>query len=228
MTQRSILAGTTTTVIIKAGSNVTVRGCEGDTVTAITTDSWGLQIGKKSDAEIGRARAAIGDFVLFDIRVKTPLRSEKEAQEVIEVQMGGSGQVLVPFGSNLKIYAGKDIEVQGVNGQVDAYSGRDMSLLKIGRVGHASAGRKMDLDAQALLANDVEFSAGGDLRFHVRDLSGARIRVKDLGGFWEGRLGDGASSVYLKSGGDVTLVTDQVVEPQPPNYILGKIEKPTA
>jgi hypothetical protein len=226
MTQRSILAGTTTTVIIKAGSSVTVQGCEGDTVTATATDSWGLQVEKKSDAEIGRARAAIGDFVLFDIRVKTPLRSEKEAQEVIEVQMGGSGQVLVPFGSNLKIYAGKDIEVQGVNGQVDAYSGRDMSLQKVGRVGHASAGRKMDLDGQALLGNDVEFSAGSDLRFHIQELTSARIRVKDLGGFWEGHMGGGLNSVYLKSGGDVTLVTDLKVEPVPPNYILGNIEKP--
>jgi hypothetical protein len=35
-------------------------------------------------------------------------------------------------------------------------------------------------------------------------------------------------SVYLKSGGDVTFVTDQKVEPLPPNYILGKVEKPSA
>jgi hypothetical protein len=32
--------------------------------------------------------------------------------------------------------------------------------------------------------------------------------------------------VYLKSGGDVTFVTDQQVEPLPPNYILGRIERP--
>jgi hypothetical protein len=72
-------------------ASVTVLGCEGDIVTADTGDSWGLQIGKRSDAEIGRARAAIGDFVLFDIRVKSPLRSENETQEVFEVQIGGSG-----------------------------------------------------------------------------------------------------------------------------------------
>jgi hypothetical protein len=48
-----------------------------------------------------------------------------------------------------------------------------------------------------------------------------------LGGYWEAQIGEGEKSVYLKSGGDVTLVTDQTVEALPPNYILGKIEKPT-
>ena len=42
------------------------------------------------------------------------------------------------------------------------------------------------------------------------------------------RLGDGEKSVYLKCGGDATLVTDQKVEPLPPNYIVGNIEKPPA
>jgi hypothetical protein len=51
--------------------------------------------------------------------------------------------------------------------------------------------------------------------------------VKDVGGYWEARIGDGERAVYLKCGGDVTLVTDQKVEPLPPNYILGKIEKPS-
>ena len=59
------------------------------------------------------------------------------------------------------------------------------------------------------------------------DLTSARLRVKDIGGYWEARMGSGERSVYLKSGGDVTLVTDQKVEPLPPNYILGQIEKPT-
>jgi hypothetical protein len=64
------------------------------------------------------------------------------------------------------------------------------------------------------------------MRFHVADLTSARLRVKDIGGYWEARIGAGEKSVYLKSGGDVTFVTDQAVEPQPPDYILGKIEKP--
>jgi len=115
-----------------------------------------------------------------------------------------------------------------VSGQVDAYSGRDMALMKVGQVGHASAGRRMELDCQELLASDVEFAAGSDLRFHVERLSSAHIRVKDLGGFWEAKIGAGERQVYLKSGGDVTLVTGEEVQPLPPNYVLGKIEKPAA
>jgi hypothetical protein len=85
----------------------------------------------------------------------------------------------------------------------------------------------MNLDCQTMLGTNVEFKSGGDLRFHIHDLNSARIRVRDLGGYWEARIGEGEKSVYLKSGGDVTLVTDQAVEALPPNYILGKIEKPT-
>jgi hypothetical protein len=64
------------------------------------------------------------------------------------------------------------------------------------------------------------------MRFHVADLTSARLRVKDLGGYWEARIGSSQKSVYLKSGGDVIFVTDQKVEALPPNYILGKIEAP--
>jgi hypothetical protein len=85
----------------------------------------------------------------------------------------------------------------------------------------------MKIDCQTFLGNDVTFGAGSDLRFHIADLTSARLRVKDIGGYWEARIGSGEKAIYLKSGGDVTLVTDQTVEPLPPNYILGKIEKPT-
>jgi len=61
---------------------------------------------------------------------------------------------------------------------------------------------------------------------HVADLTSLRLRVKDIGGYWEARIGGGEKSVYLKSGGDITFVTDQKVEPLPPNYILENIEKP--
>ncbi len=226
MTQRSIRAGAKPTVIIKAGLDVTVTAVEGERVTAETASRWGLQVERKSAAEIARARAAIGDRVLFDIHVKNPLRADEVEREVIEVKIGGSGQVSVPAGANLKVYAGRDIAVSGVSGQVDAYSGRDMALLKVHLVGHASAGGRMELDCQELQASDVEFSAGGDLRFHVQGLSSAHVRVKDLGGFWEAQIGAGERQVYLKSGGDVTLVTGEAVEALPPNYVLGKIEKP--
>jgi hypothetical protein len=229
MTQRSILAGAAPNVIIKAGGSVTVRGHEGERVTAETSGWWGLKIEQRSQSEIARARAAIGEHVLFDLRLKLPdLEGKRASDEVIEVQMGGSGEVLVPLAANLKVYAGMNIDVQGVRGQVDAYSGLKMSLQGVYRLGYASAGGSMDIDCQTMAGEQVEFKAGWDIRFHVRDLTSAYIRVKDLGGYWEARIGAGDKSVSLKSGGDVTLVTDQEVEPLPPNYILGKVEKPAS
>jgi len=227
MTQRSILAGTSPTVIIKAGASVTVKGHESDLVTAETQGMWGLKVDKRSEAEIGRARAAIGEQVLFDVRLKRPNFQKKNGlDEVIEVQLGGSGEVWVPFNSTLKVYAGKDIDVQGIRGRVDAYSGLKLSLQDVTGLGNVSAGWTMNLDCQTMLGDKVEYRAGSDIRFHIHDLTSARIRVKDLGGYWEARIGEGEKSVYLKCGGDVTLVTDQKVEPLPPNYILGRIERP--
>jgi len=102
----------------------------------------------------------------------------------------------------------------------------DLNLQNVYRLGNASAGRVMNINCQTMLESDVTIGAGSDLRFHVADLTSARLRVKDIGGYWEARIGGGEKTVYLKSGGDVTLVTDQKVEPLPPNYVLGRIEKP--
>ena len=227
MTQRSILAGKNQTIIIKVGASVNVKGHDSSRVTAETKGTWGVTLERRSEAQIGRARAAIGEHVLFDWRIKVPnLGEKKDENEVIEVQLGGSGDVLVPFSSNLKVYAGKDIDVQGIQGQVDAYSGLDLSLKDVYCLGNVSSGRVMNIDCQTMLGNDVTFGAGSDLRFRVADLISARLRVKDIGGYWEARIGGGERSIYLKSGGDVTFVTDQTVEPLPPNYILGKIEQP--
>ena len=226
MTQRSILAGKDQTIIIKVGASVTVEGHDSDLVAAETKGMWGLTLERRSESQIGRARAAIGEHVLFDVRLKMPSFNGKSETEVIEVQMGGSGEVFVPFSSHLKIYAGKDIDAQRIKGQVDAYSGLNLKLQDVYCVGNVSAGRAMDIDCQTMIGNDVTFGAGSDLRFHVADLTSARLRVKDIGGYWEARIGGGEKSVYLKSGGDVTFVTEQKVEPLPPNYILGKIEKP--
>lgn len=236
MTQRSILAGKNQTIIIKVGASVTVRGHDSDLVTAETQGMWGLTLERRIESEIGRARAAIGEHVLFDVRLKlpSPLRPALSREggsatdEVIGVQIGGSGEVLVPFESNLKVYAGKDIDVQGVKGQVDAYSGLKLNLQDVYCLGNVSAGRTMNIDCQTMIGRDVTFGAGSDLRFHIADLTSTRLRVKDIGGYWEARIGDGEKSIYLKSGGDVTFVTDQKVEPLPPNYVLGKIEKPTS
>ena len=229
MTQRSILAGKNQTIIIKAGGSVTVKGHDSDLVTAETKGMWGLQVEKHDAAEFARARAAVGERVLFDLRFKKPNFGEQEKnEEVIEVKFGGNGEVLVPFESNVKIYGGMNISVQDVKGEISGYTGLNLSFQNVYCVGQASAGGKMDLDCQTLLGNDVEFKSGWDLRFHIAGLTSAHIRVKDLGGYWEARIGGGEKSVYLKCGGDVTLVTDQMVEPLPPDYILGKIEKPSA
>ena len=226
MTQRSILAGANQTIIIKVGGSVTVKGQEGERILADSTG--GLTMDRRSESEIGRARAAIGEHVLFDVRIKLPtLKERKASEEVIEIQIGWNGEVLVPFESNVKVYAGKDIQVHGIKGQVDAYAGLNVDLRDVYRLGNVSAGGIMNIDCQTMIGKDVTFGAGNDLRFHVSDLTSVRLRVKDIGGYWEARIGAGEKSVYLKSGGDVTFVTDQNVEPLPPNYILGKIEKPS-
>jgi len=195
MTQRSIFSGTKPTVIIKAGGSVTVKGVEGERVSAQSESRWGLKV---------------------EVKKKT-----------IEVQIGGSGEVSVPFAADLKVYAGKNLSVQDIRGRVDAFSGFKLALQRVYCLGNVSAGWKMDIDCQTMPAKRATFNAGSDLRFHVQDLTSAHIRVKDLGGYWEAIIGNGEKSVYLKSGGDVTLVTDQKVKALPPNYILGSIEKPS-
>jgi hypothetical protein len=111
---------------------------------------------------------------------------------------------------------------------VDAYSGQGLTLAEVYCLGNASAGGAMRIDCETMAGNNVEPKAGGDLRFYVHDLTSACIRVKDSGGYWEARIGEGDRSVYLKCGGDAKLATDQRVELLPPGYILGRIDKPAA
>src|SRR5215216_1886160 len=167
MTERSILASANQIVIIKAGASVTVKGYESDLVTARTESAWGLAVDRRSESQFGRARAAVGEHVLFDVRLRlpSPFRPADGADEVIEVQLGASGEVLVPFSSNLKIYAGRDIHVQGARGQVDAYSGANLDLQDVYRLGNVSAGWTMNIDCQTMTGNDVTFGAGSDIRF---------------------------------------------------------------
>src|ERR1043165_5181717 len=150
MTQRSILAGKNQTVIIKVGGSVTIQGHESDLVVAETESKWGLSVERRSESQFGRARAAVGEHVLFDIRLKTPNINGKTDAEIIEVQMGASGEVLVPYASNLKVYAGKDIDVHGIQGQVDAYAGLSLTLKDVYRLGNVSAGSKMNIDCQTM------------------------------------------------------------------------------
>ena len=93
---------------------------------------------------------------------------------------------------------------------------------------HAAAGGDLDIDCATLEGSDLKFGAGRDLRFYVHDLIDAKVSIMDRGSYWEALLGDGRITLKLRAGGDVTLVTDREVQAQPPDYILGDIERPAS
>jgi hypothetical protein len=229
-----MLAGQTPTVVVRAGGNVTVEGWESDRVQADSDSRWGLEIERRKVTAIGRerARAAVGDRVLFDITFDNPFNRSKRwlkdlCGEAIEVQIG-DGQVRVPLRSNLIVYAGYNAEVQHIQGRVTATAGRDLKLHDVQVLIHAAAGGDLDIDCTALEGSEFRFSAGGDLRFYIHDLNDAKVMIKDLGTYWEAVLGNGRLNIWLKAGGDATLVTDQKVQAQPPHFMLGNIERPTS
>jgi hypothetical protein len=233
MTQRSMPAGQTPTIVIR-GSTVTVEGWDSDRIQANSDDRWGVQIEKRQVADIGRerARAAIGDRVVFDISIANPFNQSKPLLkdfqgEAIEVRIG-HGQVRVPLGSNLIVYAGRDAEVRYIQGRVMASAGRDLSVEDVQVLVHAAAGGDLSIDCATLGGDDLKFSAGRDLRCHVHDLTDAKVMISEAGTYWEAMLGNGRVNVRLNAGGDVTLVTDQEVKAQPPYYVLGNIERPAA
>jgi hypothetical protein len=232
MTQRSILAGQTPTVIVRASGSVTVEGWESDRVHAASENRWGLEIAKRQVTAIGqeRARAAVGDRVLFDISFDNPFNRSKRLLkdfqgEAIEVQIGG-GRVRVPLNSNLVVYAGSSADVQHIRGCVTATAGRDLKLHDVQTLLHAAAGGDLNIDCATLEGNEFTFSAGGDLRFYIHDLTDARVMIKDLGTYWEAVLGNGRLNIWLKAGGDAVLITDREVKAQPPYYLLGNVERP--
>jgi hypothetical protein len=227
MTTRSLQAGPTPTVIIRAGGDVTVEAAEGERVLAETPSRAGLKLTRGGEAELARMRAKVGDRVLLDVRVNRPKAWQPaEDAEAIQVQMGGSGRVQVPPGSRVKVYAGRHVAVSGVGGPVSVYSGGDARLRGVGTLAHASTGGALDVDCQTVAGDELKLAAGRDLRLHVRDLTDARLTVTDLGGDWQGRLGAGRVAVRLKAGGDVTLVTDQLVTPEGPDFVIGRVERP--
>ncbi|NLG96141.1 MAG: hypothetical protein GX491_02155 [Chloroflexi bacterium] len=144
----------------------------------------------------------------------------------IEVQLGGSGQVFVPAGSNIGVYAGKSAEIQSVQGTISAFAGLDVRIHEGNLLAQAGAGRSMDIDCQTVVGKELRLNAGRDLRCWFRSLRDVRYLIDDLGGRWETVLGDGGTLIYLKAGGDVTLVTAGEVAGQPPDFILGKVERP--
>src|SRR5258707_4071559 len=101
MTQRSLQVGLTPTVIIRAGGDVTVAGWDSDRVSAETESRLGLKLGRRSESEFARLRAKVGETVLLDLRADLPKRWRRGDPEAVEVQLGGSGQVRVPHGSQV-------------------------------------------------------------------------------------------------------------------------------
>jgi hypothetical protein len=144
----------------------------------------------------------------------------------IEVQIGRSGDVLVPAGSSVKVYAGHSVELRNIGGSAAVYAGGHAFLRSVGTLVYAASGGALEIACEQVAGNDVQCLAGRDLRCFIRQLADARLMVNDLGGYWEGLIGAGRVKLRLKAGGDVTLVTDQEVVAQPPQYVLGRIERP--
>ncbi len=228
MTERSILAGPTPSVEVRAGGDVEVEGRDSDRVQADTDSRSGLKVERRSASEIARARAKVGDHVLFDVhlKVKNPLKKGVSG-EVTDVQIGGSGQVYVPLGSQVKVYAGRSVDVRGIQGRVAVYAGRDVRIRNVHTLVHLSAGGSIDFECEKVEGDNVKFSAGRDLRCYIRGLTDARFMINDLGGHWEAVIGNGRVKIRLNSGGDVTLVTDQDILSQSPYDTVGRIERPT-
>jgi hypothetical protein len=226
MTQRSIQAGLTPTVIIRAGGDVMVEGWDSERVAAENDSRGGLKVGRRSETEFGRLRAVVGDHVLLDLRADLPKRWRTGDPQAIEVQLNGSGRVRVPLGSTVKVYAGRKLDLSGVAGRVSIYTGGDARLRAVGSLVHASCGGALDVECRSLEGSELKLEAGRDLRCQVKTLDDARVLVSDLGGSWEGRIGAGRVTLRLKAGGDVTLVTDQKVLAQGPDFVIGRIERP--
>jgi hypothetical protein len=145
----------------------------------------------------------------------------------IKVQLGMNGQVRVPYNSHVKVFTGMNSQVEGVRGDISAVTGLRLTIREGGRLMQASAGGSMDIDCAELGAREMKLEAGRDLRLQIRELDSAHFIVTDLGGDWEGTIGAGEVVLTLIAGGDVTLVTEHEVNALPPQYILGKIEKPS-
>jgi hypothetical protein len=232
MTQRTMPVGLTPTIVIR-GNHITVEGWDSDRIQANSDDRWGVGIEKRKAADVGRerARAAIGDRVLFDISFANPFNPSKRLPkdfqgEAIEVRIG-HGQVRVPLNSNLIVYAGRDAEVRHLQGRVIADAGHDLIVQDVQTLIHAAAGGDLNLDCATLGGDDFKFRAGRDLRFDVHELDDAKVMIREAGGtYWEAVVGNGQLKVWLIAGGEVTLVTDREVQAQPPYYVLGNIERP--
>jgi hypothetical protein len=162
------------------------------------------------------------DRVLATTDDRWGLKLERKKGSV-EVSAGVSCTVKVPFGSTVKVYAGRTAHVSAIRGSVAVVAGGSTVLTDIHRLTHLSAGFDTSIDCEEIEGNHVKFAAGRDLRFLWRNLTNTSIYVKDSGGPWRVAFGDGAKHIELKAGGIVTLVTDQT--PSSTSDVVGRIER---
>lgn len=145
---------------------------------------------------------------------------------VFAVEIGGDGLVRLPAGSDLTVYSGKSTTLSGVGGRVTIQAGGGAFVRGAGTLLHLSAGGMADVEAEQPGAGETRLSAGSHLRCAIRQLHNTRVLVSDIGGRWEACAGSGHARLLLSAGGDVTIVTAQALEPLPPHFILGRIERP--
>jgi len=151
----------------------------------------------------------------------------EQHDEAGEVNIGFSGEVMLPFDSHIKVYAGKSVNARNIQGSLAVYAGWKVHIREVRTILHISAGGPVDFECDEVKGDDVKFAAGGNVRCHIRLLADARLMIHDARGYWEGVIGKGRVKIRFKSGGSVTLVTDQKIVPQPPHYLLGKLDKPS-
>lgn len=209
MTQRSILSGTSPTVIIRAGRDIKVQGWEGDRVESAADGMWGLRVERKDGViEVGSGHGS-------DMRVK-------QKGDSIEINAGKDCEVRVPFNSTLHLYAGRDAEVTGVTGSVPgAHVGNNLTIKGAGSIGKCAAGANMSLEARRIDGKNMKFATGRHLRFHIHELTNTIFMIKDMGGYWEMAFGEPATQITLKAGGDVTLVIDEEYSSYLPDLVGG-------
>ena len=142
----------------------------------------------------------------------------------IDVSAGGNCVVHVPFGSTVKVHTGATARVNAIRGRVSVVAGAAAALNDIDLLVNLSAGGDVTLDCGAVEGRDVKFTAGRNLRCHIRDLTNVTVAIGDVGDKWEVTFGESRRRIQLKAGGDVTLVTDQT--PARTSTVIGRIEKP--
>lgn len=114
MTQRSILAGTTPTVIIRAGSDIRVVGWDGDTIQAVSSGKWGLKAERDGARVNVEAGGEVEVRVPFGSAVDVSAGRDVRVEQVHTVARASAGRDLhldcqSVQGSDVKFEAGRHV-----------------------------------------------------------------------------------------------------------------------